>query len=253
MARRQLAVFFCRELIPYRQALAWQRQIQARAFGENPPNFDVLLLLQHESIFTLGRRSVLENLRFNLDDQEHDIIRVERGGEVTWHGPGQLVGYPILNLVHHKKDLHWFLRSIEQVIIDTLKDYKLTGERDDAGTGVWVDKSKVAAIGLSASKWVSMHGFSINVNPDLESFERIVPCGIEGRNVTSLDRLLNRDDNITSSDYLCIDDVARIIGSRFASQFDFELEWQDHAVVPPDIVASGESETSFSIVRERRL
>ena len=147
---------------------------------------DALFLVEHDAVYTLGRRSTLDNLRFDPEAGAHDIVRVERGGEVTWHGPGQIVGYPIFALADRKKDLHWFLRQIEEVVIRVLRAYDLEGVRSEAGTGVWVGDNKIAAIGLSASKWVSMHGFSINVDPDLGAFEHIVPCGIEEKGVTSL-------------------------------------------------------------------
>ncbi len=186
--------------VPYREALVWQRwkqrqlyniadaNVDATASADDaaPRPADALFLVEHDPVFTLGRRSTLDNRRFDPDRSPHDLVRVERGGEVTWHGPGQLVGYPIVALGGRKKDLHWFLRQIEQVVIDVLATFGLEGRRDDAGTGVWVGDNKIAAIGLSASKWVSMHGFSINVDPDLDDFRRIVPCGIEGRGVTSL-------------------------------------------------------------------
>ena len=244
---RKLAIHFCRGFVPYRRALAWQRRLQEIAFDRgNAASQDTLLLVQHPSIFTLGRRSTLDNLRFDhAAEQGIDIIRVERGGEVTWHGPGQLVGYPIFDLEYHKKDLHWFLRGIEQVIIDTLADYTLTAERDDAGTGVWVGDSKIAAIGLSASKWVTMHGFSINVNPDLNDFQRIVPCGIEGRTVTTLDRLVPGGHRGKGGSLL--EEVGMNVGTRFGEHFGMELDWS-HG--PPEIIVPEEEEIhSFDIVR----
>ncbi len=108
-----------------------------------------------------------------------EIHRIERGGEVTFHTPGQLVCYPILNLNHHKRDLHWYVRSIEEVVIVTLRSFGLQGERIKGLTGVWVDQKKVAAIGMSVSKWVTMHGFSINISCSLDGFGHIVPCGLQ--------------------------------------------------------------------------
>lgn len=124
------------------------------------------------------------------------IYRVERGGQVTYHGPGQIVVYPLLDLVHYEQDLHWFLRKVEQVIIDTLRvDFGLdTADRDAEHTGVWIADRKIAAIGLSASRWITSHGFSINVNPMMEHFDAIRPCGIEGRGVTSMKQELGGRD-----------------------------------------------------------
>eukprot|EP00903_Cladosiphon_okamuranus_P008745 g8377.t1 len=166
--------------------MAWQRE------GEHATTdrHDVLLLLEHPSVYTLGRGSSLDHLRFDPTDPSssrgREVRRTERGGEVTWHGPGQIVGYPVLDLNFHKKDLHWYLRQLEEVVIRVLETYGLEGERETEHTGVWVDGAKVAAIGLNASRWVTSHGFAINVNPDLRAFEAIVPCGIQGRPVTRL-------------------------------------------------------------------
>ena len=239
--RRKLKVYYFKQLISYRRALAYQRIVQKQQFlhvkdenekntmnnnNNNETSHDTLFLLQHPSIYTLGRRSTLDNLKFNhLDagkDQEDkiDIIRVERGGEVTWHGPGQLVGYPIFDLTKHKKDLHWFLRNIEQCIINTLSNFDLTCTRDDAGTGVWVNNSKIAAIGLSASKWVTMHGFSMNINPNLNYFDNIIPCGIENKTVTSLNKLMLDDNNV-----LDIHTIGNIVANEFSTAFDLELDF----------------------------
>jgi len=122
------------------------------------------------------------------------IYRVERGGEVTYHGPGQIVGYPLLDLrqLPYKQDLHWYLRMVEEVVIETLKAYDIEGCRDDDNTGVWVGDDKVAAVGVSSSRWITTHGFAINVSPDLSYFDTsvIIPCGIEGKGVTSISRIL---------------------------------------------------------------
>ena len=274
--RRKLKVYYFKQLISYRRALAYQRIVQKQQFlhvkeenekntmnNNNETSHDTLFLLQHPSIYTLGRRSTLDNLKFNhLDagkDQEDkiDIIRVERGGEVTWHGPGQLVGYPIFDLTKHKKDLHWFLRNIEQCIINTLSNFDLTCTRDDAGTGVWVNNSKIAAIGLSASKWVTMHGFSMNINPNLNYFDNIIPCGIENKTVTSLNKLMLDDNNV-----LDIHTIGNIVANEFSTAFDLELDFIEidememiHTLLDLneiDIEMINEEQTieSYNIVRE---
>ncbi len=147
---------------------------------------DVLLLLQHPPVYTLGQGATLEFLKFDPHHPDYELHRVERGGEVTYHCPGQLVGYPILNLSRHRQDLHWYLRQLETVLISVLDQYGLVGERIEGLTGVWVEGRKVAAIGIKASRWITMHGFALNVCPDLSGFERIVPCGIGDRPVGSL-------------------------------------------------------------------
>jgi len=132
------------------------------------------------------------------------IYRIERGGEVTYHGPGQLVMYPLLNLKHpnYKQDLHWYLRQIEQLIIDTLSHYNIQSNRDSINTGVWVNSNKIAAVGVSSSRWITTHGLAINVSPNLDHFDKeiMIPCGIDGRGVTSMKELLNeRGDNTCPS------------------------------------------------------
>ena len=147
------------------------------------------------------------------------IYRVERGGEVTYHGPGQIVGYPLLDLVHYRQDLHWFLRQMEQVIIDTLRhDFGLqNADRDDEHTGVWIGDRKIAAIGIAASRWITSHGFSINVSSDLRYFDAIRPCGIEGRGVTSLAKELGASD-------VSVELVTKHLLGHFARIFNVDLQ-----------------------------
>ncbi|MBD2292986.1 lipoyl(octanoyl) transferase LipB [Anabaena sphaerica FACHB-251] len=172
-------------LMPYLDALQWQRSLLTERIN-NPNLEDVLILLEHPPVYTLGQGANLEFLKFDLDTSEYHVHRVERGGEVTYHCPGQLVGYPILNLHRYRQDLHWYLRQLEEVLIRVLANYGLQGERISGFTGVWLEGRKVAAIGIKVSRWVTMHGFSLNVCPDLTGFERIVPCGIADKAVGSL-------------------------------------------------------------------
>lgn len=172
-------------LVDYAEAWAWQRQLVNEVQSGRCPG-DILLLLEHPPVYTLGKGADGNFLRFNPNQSPHAIYRVERGGEVTFHCPGQLVGYPILDLRHHRQDLHWYLRQLEQVLIDTLQHYQLIGERIPGLTGVWVNGVKVAAIGIKVSRWVTMHGFALNICPDLSGFHQIVPCGIADRPVGSL-------------------------------------------------------------------
>ncbi len=172
-------------LMPYLAAWAWQQRLVSDR-KLNPELDDILILLEHPPVYTLGQGATTEFLKFNLTQTEHELHRIERGGEVTYHCPGQLVGYPILNLQHYRKDLHWYLRQLEEVIIRVLAVYGLEGTRISGLTGVWVDGRKVAAIGIKVSRWITMHGFALNVCPDLEGFDRIVPCGIPDKPVGSL-------------------------------------------------------------------
>lgn len=178
---------WCWELgvVPYRRAWDWQRELVALR-KENSTLPDALLLLEHPPTYTLGKGSDDQFVKFDPVAENLDLVRIERGGEVTYHGPGQLVGYPILNLQRHRPDLHWYLRSLEGVIIDAIAAFGLRGERIDGLTGVWVEGHKIAAIGIKVSRWITMHGFALNVCPDLAGFGRIVPCGIGDRPVGSL-------------------------------------------------------------------
>jgi lipoyl(octanoyl) transferase len=172
-------------LIPYETAWNWQQTLLTER--RNQPNCeDVLILLEHPPVYTLGQGSSLSFLKFDPAQTSHHLVRIERGGEVTYHCPGQLVGYPILNLKHHQPDLHWYLRQLEEVVIRVLALYGLKGERIAGLTGVWVAERKVAAIGIKVSRWITMHGFALNVCPDLSGFSQIVPCGIADKPVGSL-------------------------------------------------------------------
>ncbi len=181
--------------IPYLTAQAAMAELAARRGRSECP--DTLLLLQHPPTITLGRRTDEADLRTPeaaLLERGIAVERVDRGGEITAHGPGQAVGYPVLDLRQHGQDLHQYLRDLEEVIIDTLADYGLTGGRLPGLTGVWVDGRKIAAIGIKVSRWVSTHGWALNVSNDLTMFRQdIVPCGISDRDVTSLAECLGAD------------------------------------------------------------
>ncbi|MBF2016733.1 MAG: lipoyl(octanoyl) transferase LipB [Rivularia sp. T60_A2020_040] len=169
----------------YLDAWTWQKELHSQRL-QDPSLDDVLILLEHCPVYTLGRGATKEFLKFDPDKNTYELHRIERGGEVTYHCPGQLVGYPILNLQRHRQDLHWYLRQLEEVLIRVLAIYKLQGERIPSLTGVWLEGRKVAAIGIKVSRWITMHGFSLNVCPDMKGFERIVPCGISDKPVASL-------------------------------------------------------------------
>jgi len=153
------------------------------------------------------------------------IYRVERGGEVTFHGPGQLVVYPLLDLkrVPLKQDLHWYLRMVEEVVILTLQHYDIDACRDEVNTGVWVGDAKVAAVGVTASKWITTHGFALNINPDLGYFDtsNILPCGIEGRGVTSIEKVLTERGEV---EIPTLEDVATVVLRNLQLVFDIEVQ-----------------------------
>jgi len=153
---------------------------------DNPSLQDILILLEHPCVYTLGTGSDLKFLKFDPDRSPWEIHRIERGGEVTYHCPGQLVGYPILNLKYYQTDLHWYLRQLEEVIIQVLAKYNLQGYRIPNLTGVWLEGVKIAAIGIKVRRWITMHGFALNINPEMTGFERIIPCGITDKSVGKL-------------------------------------------------------------------
>jgi lipoyl(octanoyl) transferase len=177
---------------PYADVLALQRDL-CRARGDGALPQDVLLLVQHPSVYTFGRGTRDASLPLSpaqLAADGSEVVEIERGGDVTWHGPGQLVGYPILHLAALREDLHWYLRELEQALIDALGTLGVSAERNPGYTGVWTGGRKLASIGIHVKRWVTMHGFALNVVNDLRPFERIVPCGISGVTMTSVAREL---------------------------------------------------------------
>ena len=179
--------------VPYLKAVDGQRRlVEARKRDEIP---DQLLLLEHPSVITVGvsGRRHRENLLVSpaeLARRNIDLLEVSRGGDVTYHGPGQLVGYPILDLKPDRCDVHRYVRDLEEALMRTVARFGVTAGRVRGLTGIWVGNEKLAAIGVRLSRWVTSHGFALNVTTELEAFELIVPCGIRGRGVTSLERLL---------------------------------------------------------------
>ena len=184
--------------LPYAAALELQRDVARRRISGEIDE-DVLLLVEHPPVVTLGRTAKAANLIASselLAKQGVELFEVERGGDVTFHGPGQLVGYPIIDLKRHRKDLHWYLRQVEQALIDAIAEFGLVGGRVEKYTGVWVGEigngapgtgnRKLASIGVHARDWVTWHGFALNVNTDLRFFDLIVPCGISDVTMTSV-------------------------------------------------------------------
>lgn len=187
---------------PYAEVLSLQRELAADRINGTLEH-DTLLLVQHPPVVTLGRRGEDNKLPVSaefLASRGIDLFEVERGGGVTFHGPGQLVGYPIIDLRQHKQDLHWYLRQVEEVLIRALASYGVVGERSSGFTGVWTrgrmgeerdvvhGVRKIASIGVHARAWVTWHGFALNVTTDLSYFDLMTPCGIEGVVMTSIER-----------------------------------------------------------------
>ncbi|MGB8701875.1 MAG: lipoyl(octanoyl) transferase LipB [Thermosynechococcaceae cyanobacterium] len=208
--------------VPYQQAWDWQRRLVSDRL-QHPESPEVLMLLEHPPVYTLGQGATLDYLHFDPEQPPAEVYRTERGGEVTYHCPGQIVGYPILNLRHFRPDLHWYLRQLEEVVIQTLKCYGLQGDRVPGLTGVWVEGYKVAAIGIKVTRWITLHGFALNVCPDLAGFRHIVPCGIGDRPVGRL------SDWIPDIDRLA---VRRQLAETFAAVFQVNWVWESQDQPP---------------------
>jgi lipoyl(octanoyl) transferase len=168
----------------YPEALALQDALAARCLAGGP---DTLLLLEHDPVYTIGRTPDQSSLQ-GAAHLPHPVIQINRGGQATYHGPGQLVGYPILDLRPHGQDIHRYLRSLEEVLIQALREFGLAAHRREKFTGVWVGPRKIASIGVGLRRWISMHGFALNVCGDLSPFQQITPCGIAGVEMTSVER-----------------------------------------------------------------
>lgn len=200
--------------IGYQEALDLQADlVEQRRRGEIG---DTLLLLEHPPVITLGVKT--RNTRTNIiasDAQLAEagvaVFQTGRGGDVTYHGPGQLVGYPILDLNPHRRDVHKYVRDIEQVLIDAVASLGIAAARADGLTGIWVGSDKLAAIGVRISRWITSHGFALNVATDLSHFDLIVPCGIQDRGVTSVERLLGRP--------VAMAEVEAAVEAAFSSMF----------------------------------
>jgi lipoyl(octanoyl) transferase len=179
---------------------------------------DILLLLEHPHTYTLGKTADRNNLIAQdqfLDQNKISVYDIDRGGDITYHGPGQIVGYPIIDLTNWKKDTHKYLRAIEEVVIKTCAEYNIVASRNQEFTGVWVGDKKIAAIGIKVSRWITMHGFAFNINTDLTLFEGIIPCGIKEKSVTSLQKELGK--------MIDINEVKSIILKNFTEVFEYSL------------------------------
>ena len=194
------------------------RLVKQRQAGEIP---DTLLLLEHDPVFTLGRNARKENVLFPdeaLRERGFDVFESGRGGDVTYHGPGQVVGYPIVDLSPDRRDVHRYVRDLEEVMIRCCADYGVEASRVEGLSGAWVGGDKVGAIGVRIARWVTSHGFALNVATDLSPFDLIVPCGIQGRGVTSLERLLDRAVPLDRVMSKLADHFAAVFGRLISSE-----------------------------------
>ena len=211
------------QLVPFQQAWDLQRCWQERLLKQPATEADAeaVWLLQHPRCYTLGRGASEDHLLFDPQQPPAPLHRIDRGGEVTHHAPGQLVAYPVLDLRRRRTDLHWYLRQLEQVVIDVLQVLGLKGERIEGLTGVWLDQQKVAAIGVGCRRWITQHGLALNVTCDLEGFQAVVPCGLKGRAVGRLcDWIPDLEPEM----------VQPLLRDALARRFD--LIWQESAAEP---------------------
>jgi len=226
--KRRVDVFDLGRL-PYSKAWALQKETQKRLVDQkrmphgnaNKNNFiqDQFFFTEHPHVYTLGKSGNSSNLLKKISELNTinaEFFETDRGGDITYHGPGQIVGYPIIDLEEYFTDIHRYLRNLEETIIQTCLEFDVNGSRIKGLTGVWVNDEKICAMGIRCSRWVTMHGFALNVNTDLTYFDHIVPCGIEGKNVTSLEKILGE-----KIDPIIVKDI---ILEKFSEIFDVSIQ-----------------------------
>ncbi len=201
-----------------------QRKIALRNEETTDPTQNYLLFCEHPHVFTLGKSGAQEHLLLStekLKEQNASFYKINRGGDITYHGPGQLVAYPIFDLDHFFPDIHKYMRSLEEAVILTLKDFGIEAGRLDGMTGVWLESDtikarKICAMGVKSSRWVTMHGIGFNVNSDLDYFSHIIPCGIEDKAVTSMKKELGREVDML--------EVKKVLKEKLSEVFSFNYE-----------------------------
>ena len=221
MSRSLKQAMICKVVQPGRLCYEPAYKLQMQLVDEIKNNPDAprahLILLEHEPVLTLGRRTGDGDLlvpREQLRQKGIEIHEIDRGGKITYHGPGQLVGYPIIPLLGARRDVYKYLRSLEQILINVLTGFSIPASRNDQFTGVWVGNEKVAAIGIGLTRWITFHGFALNVNTDLDAFGLITPCGVKGKGVTSMQKLLGRE--------IPLADVCSAVIPAFQREFQFD-------------------------------
>jgi lipoyl(octanoyl) transferase len=200
-----------------KELITQKLQIRDGNFSGNRKN-DWFIFVEHPHVYTLGKSGKVKHLLKGLNELQDigaEFVEIDRGGDITYHGPGQIVGYPILDLDRYFTDIHKYLRCLEEVIICTLSEYGIKGKRIEKLTGVWVNGQKICAMGIRCSRWVTMHGFAFNVNTDLSYFDHIIPCGISNKSVISLSELLHQEVNT--------DEVKNKIIRHFSEIFDVDI------------------------------
>ena len=223
---RSILEIYDLEQVAYRSVWDLQKQLQEALIQQkrNPEHTqytdkdlaDMLLFVEHPHVYTLGKSGNAEHLLRSvteLHDLEAEFVPVDRGGDITYHGPGQIVGYPVLDLDRHFTDIHKYLRYLEEVLIRALAHYGLKAGRAEGQTGVWLEDRKIAAMGIRSSRWVTMHGFALNVATNLDYFSHIVPCGIQDKQVTSMQVELGTEvsmDSVKSQIVHCFEEVFQV-------------------------------------------
>ena len=210
-------IIYSTGLTEYSDALRWQRDIRRRVIEDKGE--DTLLLLEHPPTITIGKSGGLDNILVSEDELAErgiSLFFTDRGGDVTYHGPGQLVAYPVINLKNHGMNAHQYVHDLEEVVIGTLSDFSIKGCRDETHAGIWVENSEIGAIGNNLRKWVTMHGIALNVNIDLNPFSMINPCGFTDRKATSIAEILCRD--------VSMKEVTEKFMAHFSDVFDIQLK-----------------------------
>ncbi len=200
---------------------------------------DTLILVEHNHVYTIGKDSNTNNFRIPVElikSKGIEIYNIDRGGDITYHGPGQIVGYPIFDLKQHKDSISWYMDSLEEVFIRILSEFDICANRIEKYRGVWVNNKKIVALGVKISKWITMHGFAFNVNTDLSYFEYINPCGIVDRGVCSLQSILNRKVDINSLKEKIISTFVKIFSF---SKFEYEIVYDIESILRTNIESFG--------------
>ena len=211
-------------LSEYREIWKLQKKLFNRVNKQR--NLNYLIFAEHKPIITIGKSGNKAHLLTDpnkLKAKSIEVVEVDRGGDITFHGPGQIVGYPIINLMNFKPDIHWYLRSIEQVILDTLTNIGISANRIQGLTGIWVEDKKICALGVKITRWVTMHGFALNVSTNLDYFQHIIPCGLKNRGVTSISEILG---NI-----IALKDVYKYLITNFEKVFNVKIVTQQSTAI----------------------
>jgi lipoyl(octanoyl) transferase len=216
-------------LIGYRES--WDLQKELFDLRVQNKVDDFFLLCEHPHTYTLGKTAHIENLISSeeyLEENKISVFNIDRGGDITYHGPGQIVGYPIIDLNNWHKDTHKYLRALEEIIIKTCADFNLNAGRIEKLTGVWIGDKKIAAIGIKVSRWITMHGFAFNINTNLSLFNGIIPCGIKNKSVTSLKEELRKETDVQQVKIRLLDNFMDVIGYDDVSVFNKDEITETH-------------------------